>query len=106
MAYRCGTSSTPLTGSKPRRWWVSSAQQPSLTYQVPVGTGAPTTIGPSVAGSMRPSRNWIGAGGAFGGRTAPLTTCSIVAGTAERCGKKTSTQATYGVGGAIGTEVV
>ena len=75
-------------------------------YQVPAGTGAPTTTGPSVAGSVRPSRIWTGAGGAFGARTAPLTTCSIVAGTAERSGNTTSTQAMYVVVGAIVTDVL
>src|SRR4029453_4772465 len=57
-------------------------------------------------GSVRPSRIWTRAGGASGGRTAPLTTCSIVAGTAERCGNMTSTQAMYVVVGAMVTEVL
>jgi hypothetical protein len=75
-------------------------------YQVPAGTGAPTTTGPSVARSVRPSRIRTGAAGAFGARTAPLTTCSIVSGTAERCGNTTSTHAMYVVVGEIVTEVV
>ncbi len=92
-------------GAIPRRWWVSSAQQPSLMYQIPAGTGAPRTTGPSVAVSARPILSWAGTGGVPpGGSTAPVTTCSMVAGTAVRCGKVTSTQATSVAPGAIVTE--
>ena len=63
-------------------------------YQIPGGTGAPRTTGPSVAVSVRPIRSSAGTGGPFGGRTAPVTTCSMVVGTADRWGNTTSTQAT------------
>ena len=55
--------------------------------------------------SVGPSRICTGAGGALGATTAPVTTCSIVAGTAERCANTTSAHAMYVVVGAIVAEV-
>src|SRR6478672_518918 len=62
-------------------------------YQIPGGTGDPRTTGPSVAVSVRPIRISAGTGGPLGGTTAPVTMCSMVVGTAERCGNTTSTHA-------------
>src|SRR4051812_32871044 len=75
-------------------------------YQTPGGTGAPRTTGPPVAVSARPIRTRAGTGEPVGGTAAPLTTWSMVAGTADACGKTTSTQATHVEAGGMVTEVV
>src|SRR4051812_36529639 len=54
-ANRCGTRNSPLIGARPRRWWVSSAQQPSLAYHGPPCSGGPSTGAAAVLVATRPT---------------------------------------------------
>src|SRR5919107_351033 len=63
-------------GASPRRWWVSSAQQPSLMYQSPAPTGQESTGAVCFATSTVPTTNSACTGAAPGGWIDPTTRCS------------------------------
>src|SRR3954451_21075597 len=54
-ATRCGTRNSPLIGARPRRWGVSSAQQPSLAYHGPPCSGGPGRGAGAVLVATRPT---------------------------------------------------
>src|SRR4051794_4138941 len=106
MAKRCGTIKDPLMGASPRRWWVSSAQQPSLMYQSPAPTGHDSTGAVPFATSTVLTTNSAGAGAPWGRWIVPATKCSSRSGTAAPSGSVTSSQTTDVLDGAMGATVV
>ena len=94
--------SSPLMGASPRRWWVSSAQQPSLMYQSPAPTGQESTGAVCFATSTVPTTNSACTGAAPGGWIAPTTRCSSRSGGGPPSGTVTSSQTTDVLDGAKG----
>src|SRR6476619_4553478 len=106
MAKRCGTMNTPLTGARPRRWWVSSAQQPSLMYQSPAPTGQDSTGAVPLATSTVLTTNSAAAVLPSGRWMAPATRCSSRWGAAAPVGSVTSSQTIDVLDGARGATAV
>jgi hypothetical protein len=92
-------------GASPRRWWVSSAQQPSLMYQSPAPTGQESTGAVCFATSTVPTTNSACTGAAPGGWIDPTTRCSSRSGGGPPLGTVTSNQTTEVLDGAMGSVV-
>src|SRR5262245_37276833 len=80
-------------GARPRRWWVSSAQQPSLMYQSPTPTGHDSTGAVCLATSTVLTTNSTGVA-LPGVCSEPATRCSSLAGTGAPSGTVTSSHTT------------
>ena len=89
-------------GARPRRWWVSSAQHPSLMYQSPAPTGQDSTGAALFATSTVLTTNSAGAVVPSGRWRVPATRCSSRSGTAAPSGSVTSSQTTEVLDGAMG----